>query len=75
MGYLYRYLTLLLIVPIISWNIPYYHIENVHSVKYKSSIFAVQGTELHNLVHLHATYSFITNSLLGLKSLAKSVRL
>ena len=43
--------------------------------KYQSSIFAVQGTELHNLVLLHTPYSSITNSLLGLLSLAKCMRL
>ena len=47
-----------------------------NSVKYQSSIFAVQGTQLlHNLVLLHVAYSFITNSLLGLMSLAKCLRL
>ena len=43
------------------------------NVKYQNSTSAVQGAELHSLVH--APYSFITNSLLGLMSLAKCLRL
>ena len=45
-------------VPMVSWNIPYTTIYRKcpNSAKYQSSIFAVQGTELLNLVAilLHA---------------------
>ena len=71
MGYLCCYLTLLSKAGIYHITI---YVECPNSVKYQSSIIKEQGTELHNLVLLHVLYSFITNSLLGLMSLAKYLR-
>ena len=86
-GCLYCYLTLLSKVAIVRWNIPYYHIytiytilpcienvQTVSSIKVQFLQYKAQNY-LHNLVLLHVAYSFITNSLLGLMSLAKCLRL